>query len=336
MTLRVIRALSSRPFRRLSRPLMRDRTTIFMGHRISNAAANVHGHQVEGVRGMLDALRESGARFISLEEMVRTWATGGQCDPDAIAFTLDDGFADQGVLARDAFLPMDCPVTIFLITGFIDGNLWPWDDQLDFALKATAMSNAVVTVGGQQISLKLDSRQLRESALRTVREACKRADNSRLYEQVAEIAAALGVQIPHAPPRHHQPLTWDDARALEASGVSFGPHTVSHRIVSQLGDAAVRAELQGSWDRLRQELRRPLPVLAWPTGGSLDFSDKDVRIAQELGLQACVATESDYAHIRREDPAAMFSIKRFPLPSDVGTTLRYGSWLERARQLLPI
>lgn len=335
MKLTALRVLSGKPLRRLSRRLMRDRATIFMLHRLADPANGVQGHDADAVRAMLDELQRSGARFVSLRQMFEDWHRERRCEPDSIAFTMDDGFADQGRLARKVFIPAGCPVTIFLISGFLDGHIWPWDDQLALAFRQTQRSSATVQVGNTTMTLQLDSPEARDRALRKARSICKRSDNSDLYQTVAAIAAALGVDLPVQAPAGYQPLAWSEARELERLGVEFGPHSISHRIFSHLPDDIARAEIEGSWQRLREELRNPVPVMAWPTGRSKDFSPRDMRLATDAGLLGCVATNSDYAHFPRDAGTGMFSICRFPLPDDVGTALRYGSWLERARQFLP-
>lgn len=331
-----IRALGGPTLRRMLRPLMRDRATIFMLHRLTDPANGIDGHDIAAVREMLLELQRSGARFISLRQMFEQWRTGRRCDPDSIAFTMDDGFADQGTLAREVFVPAGCPVTIFLISGFLDGRLWPWDDQLAYAFRNSPLRQASFALHGQPMHFPLDSTADREQALHRTREACKRGDNSRLYEDVSAIAVALGVELPADAPPAYRPLAWDEARRLEDAGVEFGPHSITHRIFSRLPDDMAQDEIRGAWLRLRQELRNPAPVMAWPTGRTGDFSRRDMRLAREAGLLGCVSTDNDYAHFPRNDEDAMFSIRRFPLPDDVGTALRYGSWMERARQLLPI
>ena len=49
-------------------------------------------------------------------------------------FTIDDGFIDHHDIAGPLFADYDIPLTFFLVTGFIDGELWPWDDQLSYAI----------------------------------------------------------------------------------------------------------------------------------------------------------------------------------------------------------
>lgn len=330
-----LRLLSGPTGRRLFRPIMRNRASIFMLHRLSKPEHGIGGHTIEQVEILLAALERSGARFVSLRTLIEQWRTQGSVDPDCVAFTMDDGFADQGKLAQAVFLQQGYPVTIFLITGFLDGKLWPWDDQLAYAFRTTPKIQAAIHLAGEALSVQLNSPAARRAALHRVREACKKLGNDNLYELVAQVASALAVSLPSQPPVQYRPLSWDETRALEAHGVEFGPHSVSHRIFSQLSPWEAHQEVAESWTRLQQELRNPVPVFAWPTGRSSDYSPRDVQIAQDIGLLGSVATDDDYAYAPKDCQDALYGIKRFALPDDVTTTLRYGSWLERVRRFLP-
>lgn len=332
----LLKNLASPAGRRLFRGLMRDRSSIFMLHRLDDPARGVHGHSVEFVREALTALRGSGATFVSLRAMVECWAAGRRVDPDWIAFTIDDGFDDQADLIERAFLPLHCPVTVFLISGFLDGQLWPWDDQLAFAFRETRLARATLSIAGVEHEVELGSLAAKHAALDRIRELCKKMSNADLYAAIAAIAAVLEVQVPVEPPTAFKAMSWERARKLEQAGVDFAPHSVTHRIFSRLSHDDARTELTTSWARLRSELRNPAPIFAWPTGRHTDFTERDIGIAREAGLLGSVATDDNYAHIGPHDALGLYRIKRFSLPTDIGTTLRYGSWVERARQFVPL
>jgi peptidoglycan/xylan/chitin deacetylase (PgdA/CDA1 family) len=315
---------------------MRDRATIFMLHRVANRSAGIEGHSAEQVRTAITALRESGANLISLRELVERWRARAAV-ANCVAFTIDDGFADQATLVRDVFTPLECPVTIFAISGFLDGDIWPWDDQLAFAFQHTTVPHATLSVGDQRLSVEIPNRERRLEQLERVRNLCKVIPNDQIYDVVKKISYALHVDIPTAAPPEHRAMTWDEARALESEGADIGPHSVSHRIFSRLKNEDAQRELRVSWNRLQKELRNPLPIFAWPTGRHIDFGEKDILLAKDLGMRACVATDDDYAHLRpNSDETDFFRLKRFSLPFDTIGVLRYGSWLERGRQLLPL
>ena len=317
---------------------MRNRTPIFMLHRLSDPEHFIEGHSVAFIKASLSALQQSGAKFVSLRTLVEAWADQAPIDPDWVVFTIDDGFADQATLIREAFSPMQCPVTVFLIAGFLDGQLWPWDDQLAFIFSMAAEQKVRIEVGAQSFAADLVDAESRNVHMNRVREYCKATAGLDPYAAAVNIAAQLGVSLPQQPPSQFRPMTWDTVRALEREGVAeFGPHSVTHRVFSTLSDDDSRNELHHSWTRLKQELTHPLPIFAWPTGRRQDFAAKDVANARSIGLQASVATDPGYAH--RQSNAGtdqLFRLRRFAMPDTLTTVLRYGSWLERGRELLPI
>jgi peptidoglycan/xylan/chitin deacetylase (PgdA/CDA1 family) len=331
-----IRGLSGPLARKIFRRAMSNRACIFALHRQQDEATGIHGVSVSYLRKALEALKLSGAKFVPLKWMINEWVAGRTVDSDSIAFTMDDGFADQAELVKSVFVPLQCPVTVFLISGFLDRKLWPWDDQLSYAFRRCRATNRSVTLAAKTFNLQLDTENARRASLLRVRNHLKTIPGGHLYEAVAEVANLLEVQLPTEPPPEYRPMTWQDARALEALGADFAPHSVSHRIFSHLPPQDARQEIAESWLRLRQELRDPPSILAWPTGRLADFSPRDMLLAREMGLQAAVATNDDYAHIISKDPLTLYQIRRFHLPNDIRAVLRYGSWLERGRQLLPI
>jgi peptidoglycan/xylan/chitin deacetylase (PgdA/CDA1 family) len=61
-------------------------------------------------------------------------------------------------------------------------------------------------------------------------------------------------------------LTWDELRALAATGVEIGSHTVMHARLTALGEGELRRELDESKGRIEAELGRRCGSLAYPYG----------------------------------------------------------------------
>ena len=251
-----------------------------------------------------------------------------------MAFTIDDGFADQARLAN-VFVEQGVPVTVFLVTGFLDGLTWPWDDRVAFALQRCPGNEARVQLpdGAWHHSLATDEH--RQQAIPSLQNRLKQLRQDDLETLLAAVFRDLDVEVPRDPPSVHAPLTWNKVRDLEQSGVDFGPHSVTHRIFSRLDEATARRELLASQRRLQEELSRPLDIFAWPTGRSDDFTARDCGLARESGLSACFATCDDYASISdATDADALFKLRRFSLPTIRRHVLQYGSWIERAKQVV--
>jgi peptidoglycan/xylan/chitin deacetylase (PgdA/CDA1 family) len=251
--------------------------------------------------------------------------------PGSVAFTMDDGFWDQAEIGAEIFLAEDCPVTIFVITDFLDGKLWPWDDRLAWVFEHTRQTRLDGAHLGIHTPLQLASQMDRAVALRKVRAHCKQLPREPVESILSQLSTLLEVEVPVSPPRRHRPMTWDAVRSLAARGVDFGPHSRSHYILSRLGDEAARAEIQGSWSRLRAELPAPAPVFAWPTGRAADFSERDIQLVKSLGLIGAVATDDNYASAG--DAEQMYRLRRFAMPASIEDAVQYASWVERFKQL---
>lgn len=329
-----IRGLSSRAARACFRPIMSNRASVFMLHRIEDKSAGVHGHTIEYVRSALTALKRSGAEFVSVGKLVEAFRGDG---PGAnwVAVTIDDGFADQAQLAR-AIAESGCPVTVFLISGFLDGKLWPWDDQVTYLLSQSSPTRLDAEIGDRRVPLDLTSNAARHASIDALRKVLKLHPNEAIYSFLGALAAQLRVSLPAQAPPSFQPMKWEEARALEKIGVDFAPHSVTHRIFAQLGDAEAKSEIEESWSRLRQELSRPLPVFAWPTGGLEHFTARDMNAARQAGLSAAFATNSDYAHAVADPQRELdlYRLCRFSLPNRIRDVLQYGSWIEHGKQLI--
>jgi peptidoglycan/xylan/chitin deacetylase (PgdA/CDA1 family) len=323
--------LSSKAARRVFSVLTRDRVTVFNLHRVNEPGHGVHGHDLTFIADAIDALKRSGATFVSLRDILEARQQGLPTDGKWVAFSVDDGFEDQYVMAKNVFLPRRCPLTVFVITDFLDGRIWPWDDRLALAFRLAPAGRRRLRLGDAEMELNLMGSASRSEGLRAVRKWCKSCAGDDLYKYVDDIASQLEVQLPEKPPQEFSSMTWEQARELESLGVQFGVHSMTHRIISRLKPEAACWELEQSWARLRAELRNPLPVLAWPTGLPGDYSERDEQLAKRLGLLMAYSTVGDYSLLNDE---RLFTLARFGLPTDITRVLQYGSWIERAKQIV--
>jgi hypothetical protein len=105
--------------------------TIFMLHRFSDPEHGVAGHSPAVLRSILSHLRKQHYDLISLDELFQRLIEGRTINR-AIAFTIDDGYFDHARIGAPVFAEFDCPATIFAVTGFLDGKIWLWWDQIRY------------------------------------------------------------------------------------------------------------------------------------------------------------------------------------------------------------
>ncbi len=320
---------------KLFAPIRKDLVPVFMLHRVRNVAQGVEGHSPEFLEQALSYLTNSGYTFISLAEMVRCMNMNVVLPKNAVAFTCDDGFWDQAEITASILEKYNCPLTIFLITGFIDGEPLPWDDRVKYVLTETRKQAIDITLDGDSLHFKLDSLELKEHAIHALRDRLKECAHAEFLRVMKELEVCAEVETTRCPPHYHRPLTWDQARALEKRNVQFAPHTVTHAILSKTSDETAKYEIHYSWRRLQEELEHPLPVFCYPTGRESDFGSREIALIKEAGFEIAVSTTPGYVHIRHDNTAdRRFRLNRFSFPRTMTDLIQYASWIERCKELL--
>ncbi|MDA8168373.1 MAG: polysaccharide deacetylase family protein [Nitrospiraceae bacterium] len=102
-------------------------------------------------------------------------------------------------------------------------------------------------------------------------------------------------------------MSWKQLRELKRQGFDIGSHTNSHAWCSKLADEELHLELNGSRDRLSEELGCQIEHFAFPFGTERHVSEKAVAMARAAGYRsACWARRgwntfrTDPYHLRRD------------------------------------
>jgi peptidoglycan/xylan/chitin deacetylase (PgdA/CDA1 family) len=323
-----LRLLRLRSVRSALRPLLRRRATVFMLHRFRQPDLGVEGHDPDSVRTLLAFLRRERYRLVSLRSVVDALRAGEPLD-GAVAFTIDDGYADQADVAGPLFAEQDCPVTTFVTTGFLDRQLWMWWDKIEHAFGHTRAS-ALELPG---FSARWQHPGERAEAAFAAVEHCKRLPEAQKGPFVDALARRLEVELPLAAPARYAPMSWDDARKWEERGMSFGPHTLTHAILSLSDAEQSRREIEGSLQRLRQELRDPDPIFCYPNGQAEDFGARECATLGALGFSAAVTGVPGHAQpARRADN--LYHLRRFSFPDQIDDLLQCVSGFEHLKSQL--
>jgi peptidoglycan/xylan/chitin deacetylase (PgdA/CDA1 family) len=288
-----------------------DHVPVFMLHRFATPDGRIAGHDPQVLRAAFAFLREHEFVALSLDELCER-AMSDSVPPRAVAFTIDDGYEEQGVVGAELFLEHDCPVTFFLATGLTDGTFWPIEAKVAYLLSKLQRRAKLVIEG---TSRELDPSNKHE--LRMLRRAyvteLKNLPIAKAILRVDSASEELGIALPSTPPDTFAPLTWSEARKLEARGVRFGAHTVRHVTLSREDDSTALAELQRSTLRVRAEFSNPSNVFCYPTGRAGDYGQREKQFVHQLGYTAAVTAEEGYVMVPTVQKAP-FDLQRFSFP----------------------
>jgi len=323
-----LKLLRLRGVRRLLRPLLRDRAAVFMLHRFHHPDLGIEGHDPASVRALLGFLRREGFRLVPLRQVFAALRSGEPLE-GAVAFTIDDGYLDQAEIAGPLFAEFDCPVSTFLCTGFLDRQFWMWWDQIEYAMEHSRLRAFEVSGSSARWA---DATERRRVQLQVI-EHCKTLPERQKRPFVDGVAKALDVEIPATPPGRYAPMSWDDARLWEKRGMSFGPHTLTHAILSRADAEQSHHEIEGSRSRLAQELEGPDPIFCYPNGQADDFGGRECATLAQLGLAGAVTGLPGYAHAGSGSDA-LYRVRRFSFPEQIDDLLQCVSGFEHLKSRL--
>jgi peptidoglycan/xylan/chitin deacetylase (PgdA/CDA1 family) len=263
-------------------------------HRFAGPENAGVGHDLEAIDESLRWLQQAGFAFGDLDSVAQGLAGGRLPDRPTVVMSIDDGYADIAS-ALPVFGRHGCPVTVFLATDFLDRRAPLWWDQVQMLLARAPGSMTLRDVAGITWSARWQSDAERLRHGEALVEIIKRTREPARLHVIEALAKAVNAPLPMGETAGYLPLRWDDVRAMERDGVRFGPHTHTHPILTALGDAEARSEIETSWMRLRDELQRPLPIFAYPDGTPWSYAERHVSLVRELGLRAAVTMDAGWA-----------------------------------------
>ncbi|HEY3967272.1 MAG TPA: polysaccharide deacetylase family protein [Planctomycetaceae bacterium] len=200
--------------------------------------------------------------------------------PRPIIVTFDDGFEDNYQHAFPVLSSLDIPATIFLSTGYINGDQTFWYDRLAHQILRAPERELNVTGLAGPLRLLADIPSRRQT-IRSVLGELKRMPNERRLEALRIIEVELGSAADNLPATESRPMNWNQVREMARAGIEFGSHTVTHPILANLTDDDLRFELVESRRAIEEQIRKPVSVICYPVGGRTAFNDR-VRQAAAL------------------------------------------------------
>lgn len=199
-----------------------------------------------------------------------------------VALTFDDGWSDTFAYAFPLLLRYRVPATVFLCPGLMKeevtipeerfARIWRWCEahhHLDLLVQDLGKWGLS---GGNSRDRRTWSAPLRRLAIHAKK------------LMLSHLEAAYGV--PECELRRI--VTWDEARIMQRSGITFGSHTMHHSTLSVEQQPDLEKELLESRWEIESELGEPVRWLAYPNGA---YNSRVIEAARKAGYSHCFTTE---------------------------------------------
>ncbi|HEY4293684.1 polysaccharide deacetylase family protein [Luteibacter sp.] len=249
-----------------------------------------------------------------LTDVVAALDAGEALPPDSVVVTFDDGYDDNYRIAAPILDELDVPATFFVSTGHIDTGRPYAYDWLVHMILLTKAPRMVLPELSIDVALPAE-RALRRRIAGNVLLRMKWLDAFGQTAMIERLETEWNMPSAKARPADCRPMTWDQAREMEAAGLEFGSHGVHHRMLARLPQDDMEHEIQASKTTLDRELRRPAVLMSYPVGGDRAYNDSVIAATRNAGFRlAC----SYICGTNAEPSVNRYSLNRLPVESNMG------------------
>lgn len=233
----------------------------------------------------------------------------------AVAFTFDDGYADNFAAGRMLMERHGIAATFFIATAFIESGLLPPWDRIGFALRHTREAVLAVPAieghGPWQIATAAY-----EPAITQAMRIYRSLPALQQPQFVDACERAAGVRARPGPSPF---MTWDQIRQLRDMGHTIGAHTHTHPVLASLSADEQHGEIAESKRILEAQLGGPVDVFAYPYGKpETTFTVQTQRAVEACGFAAAF---SFYGGWNAPGRTARFDVKRIKVDPDTSMSM---------------
>lgn len=222
----------------------------------------------------------------------------GRVPEHALVLTIDDGYRDFYEIAYPILREYDVPATLFVTTGFINGDLWLWHDQIAWLLDQSVDIKEGFSVGPVTFDSGTLSADVRQEYWRRLSDFLLSVDDSEKHEHINRLAKVLGVALPAKSPSGFEACSWEQLREMEANGIEIGGHTVTHPSLGRVTGEQARQEIFGAMEALVHNLGNCSRSFCYPNGQHQDYSSKTMKLVEEAGFVSAVTAFLDGMGVR--------------------------------------
>lgn len=205
-----------------------------------------------------------------------------------IIITFDDGYRCIYQYAYPVLKQYTVPATIFLTTEAVENKVPIWPDLLSYYMSATKISKLDLVIKNRPLIFEFSDIKSKLFTSKRLKELLKRISNNERLLLIREIEKNLKVDKPVD--GILDMLTWDEIREMSKNNITFGNHTMTHPILTQLSLDEVKLEIEGAQKTIKNKIGTSAPIFAYPNGENIDFNENIKKILADYGYKMSCAT----------------------------------------------
>lgn len=202
--------------------------------------------------------------------------------------TFDDGYRCIYKYAYPILNKYKIPATVFLTVQSIEENTPIWPDLIIYYIKSTKERLLELIIEQRKLSLDLSSTEKKLKAIKLVKDIFKKIPSQQRLLLTDELKKQLEVDNPREEILNM--LSWDEIKEMSKHLITFGGHTMTHPILSQMSFNDVKSEVLESKKIIENKIGKPIFTFAYPNGESGDFNEAIKHILKESDYKLACTT----------------------------------------------
>ncbi|MBZ0272454.1 polysaccharide deacetylase family protein [bacterium] len=248
---------------------------------------------------------------IDLVDFVRAHLTGERPDRPTAIVTFDDGWLDNYEVAFPILKSLGLPATIYLPTRFVGTGQAYWNARAEQAIARIHRRREILLRAFPDEHMPPEAAFLMELIRRDPPLATKIdqiIERTKIMppDRIDAMTAFLEMLADTGEPPARTIVDWDEVMEMDRGGISFGSHSVNHRIMTQLSAAECFDEASQSMDEMTRRMGKTPLTFAYPNGDHNEIAMREVRRAGYLCAMGIVGGFADKTD-------ELFSIPRYSI-----------------------
>ncbi|SDW59992.1 polysaccharide deacetylase family protein [Marinobacter mobilis] len=287
----------------LAKFLTRKHPKILMYHRIGNELGRIN---VDEFRTQLKIIKKY-FNPIALNDLVEISRYGNIPD-NCVVITFDDGYYDFGELAFPLLKEECVPATLFLTTGFVDGNVWLWPDKLKYVLNNTDLKNVEIEGFDFDLVSKFDNHE----AWNLIADYCLTLPDYKKTLLIESLFHKLEVVLPDSIPKSQSAVNWEKVNEFISNGIEIGSHSVTHPVLKNVDEKQLTYEVVNSKSRIFDMTGYEVQGFCYPNGMPEDFDERVEYAVRAAGYQYAISAYPGINPLNNR-----WAINRYPAQSNL-------------------
>jgi len=298
-----------------SKPFFAGKGIIFMLHRvlpeIERSAYSLNKDLAitpEKLEEFILFFKQKGYVFISLDELADYFDGKIKFQQKFICLTFDDGYKDNLIYGLPILKKHNVPATIYVTNCLPNGTAIMWWYLFENHVKSY---NELILNSSKGVSeFHWVDEQDAFSQFGQVSQAIKEIPGNELP---ALLSQGFGLSVSEMEKQGVSiSLSWDEIKELSNDPlITIGAHTMNHISVKQQMEELVVEEMKSSKSEIEKYIGKEVVHFAYPFGGELDVSKRELEIAAKVGFRT--STLNQAGSIFKSNKKSKQALARMPL-----------------------